>query len=144
MSDFIVGKIKPWSKFVKENLKEFEIQKGSQFEAKLYLAYEETMQLFKTAEYQLNYKITELEKKLSIFDKLSDDLGNILGRPNFWCGSFSRNLRDAGHVIPKKAESEQAYVIHWMLKLYIEHGTKWAKEGDKQIKAAINSAKLKV
>lgn len=57
-------KIKPWEQFVKEQLGEFEIQKGSQFEARLLLAYEEMCQIFKTAEHQYNYRIQQLESEL--------------------------------------------------------------------------------
>lgn len=54
-----------------------------------------------------------------------DEVRFILGRPIFWCGSLSRDLRDLGHEIPKKAEEEQAYVLYWMLGLYAQHGSEW-------------------
>lgn len=81
-------------------------------------------------------------------DELSDELCNkvtielnnetrfILGRPNFWCGQLSRNLRELGHDIPKKAEEEQAYVIYWMLGLYEQHGDNWRSELEACLKRA--------
>jgi hypothetical protein len=64
-----------------------------------------------------------LPEKITI--KLNDDTRFILGRPLFWCGSLSRDLRELGHDIPRKAEEEQAYVIYWMLGLYNQHGEIW-------------------
>jgi hypothetical protein len=68
---FEVGKIKSWEVFVKDDLSEFEIRKGSQFEATLYLAYEEMCDLFRTADYQYRYKITALQAEIT---KLKDEL----------------------------------------------------------------------
>lgn len=56
---------------------------------------------------------------------LDDETQWILGRPNFWCASVAQVLREDGHEIKKKAENEQASVIHWLLNLYLEHGDKW-------------------
>jgi hypothetical protein len=57
--------------------------------------------------------------------ELNNETRFILGRPNFWCGQLSRNLRELGHDIPKKAEEEQAYVIYWMLGLYEQYRDTW-------------------
>ena len=67
-----------------------------------------------------------IQEKITI--QLNDETKFILGRPNFWCGQLSRNLRKLGHDIPKKAEEEQAYVIYWMLGLYDQYGDKWRDE----------------
>ena len=53
--------------------------------------------------------------------ELNEDTRFILGRPNFWCGSIARRLRELGHKIEEKAEEEQAYVIYLMLGLYEKH-----------------------
>ena len=71
---FEVGKIKSWDNFVKENLKDYKIEKGSQFEANLYLAFDETMQLFKTADYQYKYKIKALEEQLGEAEKFINEV----------------------------------------------------------------------
>lgn len=56
---------------------------------------------------------------------LNDDTRWILGRPNFWCASIANVLREDGHDIKSRAEEEQAAVIHWLLNLYIQHGSGW-------------------
>lgn len=60
--------------------------------------------------------------------ELNEETTFILGRPNFWCGSIAPLLRKAGHEIPKKAEDEQAHVIHWMLEMYEQHGVEWKEK----------------
>lgn len=60
---------------------------------------------------------------------LNDETRWILGRPNFWCASVAQVLREDGHEIKKKAEDEQAAVIHWLLNLYLKHGDKWRDFG---------------
>ena len=49
--------------FIKHKCPEYAIEKGSQFEAKLWLAYDEMQDIFKKEEYKLNYKIGQLEKE---------------------------------------------------------------------------------
>jgi|SoiMethySBSTD1v2_1073268.scaffolds.fasta_scaffold06035_10 hypothetical protein len=62
---------------------------------------------------------------------LNADLLAILGRPNFACANLASALRADGREIPRKAEAEQAHVIHWMLGIYLEHGAAWdAKVGE--------------
>ena len=57
--------------------------------------------------------------------ELTPDLIEILGRPNFACGEIAHAMRAGGQDIPRKAEGEQAAVIHWMLGFYLEHGPDW-------------------
>lgn len=68
--------------------------------------------------------------------ELNNETIFILGRPNFWCGQLSRNLRELGHDIPKKAEEEQAYVIYWMLGLYEQYRDTWRAEFESYFKRA--------
>jgi len=49
----------------------------------------------------------------------------ILGRPNFACIRTAQRMRELGHRIPKKAEEEQAAVIHLHLTMYQKHGAAW-------------------
>ena len=74
-------------------------------------------------------------------EKMDEALADILGRPNFTLGDFARAFRDAGEPIPRKAEAEQAFMLHWMTCLYLRHGEKWHDEGGKIIDALI--AKIK-
>lgn len=66
---------------------------------------------------------------------LDDDLRYILGRPNFWCNSLANALRAMGQEIARKAEEEQAAVIHWLLKAYFEHGPGWREAVEKMLAA---------
>lgn len=52
----------------------------------------------------------------------------ILGMPNFMCGKAARRLSEMGFICAKKAEEEQALVIHLALKFYKEYGESWLKE----------------
>lgn len=71
---------------------------------------------------------------------LDADLIDILGRPNFTCGPFAKVLRELlGMKIERKAEHEQAAVIHWTLSLYLEHGSQWAAKGNEILKAAADA-----
>ncbi|KQQ93652.1 hypothetical protein [Massilia sp. Leaf139] len=56
---------------------------------------------------------------------LNEDTQFILGRPNFACAGIANRLRQLGHDIQRRAESEQAAVIHFLLNLYQQHGAAW-------------------
>ena len=61
----------------------------------------------------------------------------ILGRPNFWCAPIANRMRQLGHDIPRKAEDQQAHVIHLMLEYYEKHGAEnWRKEVDNYLLGA--------
>jgi len=66
--------------------------------------------------------------------ELNEETKFILGRPNFVCGSIAILMRELGHDIPRKSEEEQAYVIHWMLDLYEQHGADWRNKADMHLK----------
>lgn len=59
--------------------------------------------------------------------ELNGDLIDILGRPNFTCIRIAQLLRLGGVEIAKKADAEQATVIHYLLGFYLKHGSKWAE-----------------
>ena len=59
---------------------------------------------------------------------LDADLVEILGKPNFMCSPLAAVMRLDGAAIPKKAEAEQAHVIHWLLNLYLLYGREWRRE----------------
>lgn len=62
--------------------------------------------------------------------EMDDELRRILGRPNFACVGIAERLRELGQDIERKAESEQAAAIHWMMSLYVQHGADWLKKGN--------------
>ena len=68
------------------------------------------------------------------WDDIDEDVKWILGRPNFQCGPISRRLREIGYKCDKKAENEQALVIHTLLKFYYEYGDSWRNEFEKFLK----------
>ncbi|MFT0733815.1 hypothetical protein [Ralstonia wenshanensis] len=43
-------------------------------------------------------------------------------------------MRDAGATIKRKAEDEQATVLHWLVKLVLDHGEKWADAAEAELK----------
>ena len=88
-------------------------------------AYLQTVAIPRAREALEEYKARGVEWEIPPLD---DEQRWILGRPNFECGSIAVLLRGAGHEIPRKAEAEQAYVIHWALCLYLRHGAKWRDE----------------
>jgi hypothetical protein len=59
---------------------------------------------------------------------LDDELRDILGRPCFTLIGMAQMLRSMGHDIKRRAEDEQAVSIHWMLDLYMKHGSEWRTE----------------
>ncbi|MEQ6329206.1 hypothetical protein VLF92_12885 [Pseudomonas chengduensis] len=69
------------------------------------------------------------------FPALDEHLRYILGRPNFWCYSLANALRAMGKEIARKAEEEQAAVIHWLLEAYFKHGPGWREAVEKILAA---------
>lgn len=59
---------------------------------------------------------------------LDDEMRDILGRPCFTLIVMAQLLRGMGHDIKTRAEDEQAASIHWMLDLYMKHGSEWRTE----------------
>lgn len=67
----------------------------------------------------------------------------ILGRPNFWCGPIAHQLVKLGHKIERKAEAEQAYVLHWLLGLHELHGERFRVEANKILDSTADTPKPK-
>ncbi|WP_157639506.1 hypothetical protein [Burkholderia ubonensis] len=68
-------------------------------------------------------------------DEMSPALRDVLGRPNFWCGPIAHEMRAAGAEIKAKAEDEQAHVLHWLVKLVLDHGDDWQKHAATDLRA---------
>lgn len=73
--------------------------------------------------------------------ELTDDLREILGRPNFTCHFIAKALRVMGHSIAHKSEDEQAVVIHWLLGIYLKHGPDWRQRAAAELEEASQSFK---
>lgn len=59
--------MKKFKQFMKQHAPEYDIQEGSSFEAKLYLAYEEMSEIFKSEKYKLDHQIEQLEKDIKTY-----------------------------------------------------------------------------
>ncbi len=71
--------------------------------------------------------------------ELTEDLREILGRPNFTCHFIAKALRVMGHSIAHKSEDEQAAVIHWLLGIYLKHGSDWRQRAVAELEEASQS-----
>ncbi|MDN7851368.1 Lar family restriction alleviation protein [Burkholderia seminalis] len=58
-------------------------------------------------------------------DGLTDTLRHVLSFPNFRCAPYAHLMRDSGADIDSRAEDEQAHVLHWLVKLVLDHGDRW-------------------
>ncbi|MBY4799946.1 hypothetical protein K6W78_08005 [Burkholderia cepacia] len=68
-------------------------------------------------------------------DELTADLRHVLGFPNFRCGPYAHLMRAAGADIKAKAEDEQAYVLHYLVKMVLDHGARWADVAGDELEA---------
>ena len=75
-----------------------------------------------------------------VLPALNNELREILGRPNFMCASIANALRSQDFEIKRKAEDEQATVLHWMLGLYFTHGAAWREQGEQALSKPAQSA----
>ena len=67
---------------------------------------------------------------------LNQHTKQILGTHSIQCCLIAERLRThAGRVIPRGVETEQAYVIYWLLGLYRVHGPEWKDRALELIKA---------
>lgn len=76
-------------------------------------------------------------------DELTPELREVLGWMCFQCAPIAHAMQAAGMDIQRKAEDEQAHVLHWMVKLVLRHGANWRVEGSKDINAWLEAAHAK-
>lgn len=86
---------------------------------------------------QIIDRLTQERDALAKVRTLDDELRQILGRPNFACARIAELLRMAGQQIDFKAEAEQAAVLHWLLNLYLDHGTEWAPKAREYLRSIV-------
>lgn len=82
-----------------------------------------------------------LQNQLMTMPPLTDDLVEILGRPNFNCIRIAQALRLGGHEIKSKAEHEQAHAIHYLMNQYLAHGPDWIEKTNIALKDMVADAK---
>ncbi|OJA64788.1 hypothetical protein BGV70_21130 [Burkholderia ubonensis] len=68
-------------------------------------------------------------------DDLTDTLRHVLGFPNFRCAPYAHLMRDSGDDIDSRSEDEQAHVLHWLVKLVLDHGDRWADVAEVDLNA---------
>lgn len=70
-----------------------------------------------------------------VMPPLNDEIEWILGRPCFAVAGIARRLHELKlYDVARKAESEQAAALHWMLNLYFTHGLAWRDEAEKVLR----------
>ncbi|MCM2490847.1 hypothetical protein [Burkholderia glumae] len=74
-------------------------------------------------------------------DDLSDTLRHVLGFPNFRCAPYAHLMRDSGADIDSRSEDEQAHVLHWLVKLVLDHGDRWADVAELDLNAMRTKAR---
>ncbi|HEN8710586.1 TPA: hypothetical protein U8203_000228 [Pseudomonas putida] len=85
--------------------------------------------------------IQAMAEQHQVAPELTDDLREILGRPNFTCHFIAKALRVMGHSIAHKSEDEQAVVIHWLLGIYLKHGSDWRQRASAELEEASKALK---
>ena len=67
---------------------------------------------------------------------LGEEVEWILGRPCFAVARIAWKLDALGlYKVERKAEAEQAAALHWMLSLYVKHGSKWREIAEETLRA---------
>ena len=59
--------------------------------------------------------------------EMTPELRKVLGMMVFELSPLAHLFRDRGADIPRRAEDEQAFVLHWLIGLVLEHGAGWAE-----------------
>ena len=79
-------------------------------------------------------------------EELTPALRDAIGIMIFESGPVAHLFRAAGHNIDCKVEAEQTFVLHWLIKLALQHGDGWkpitANELDR-LKAIVREKKGK-
>lgn len=63
----------------------------------------------------------------------TDALLEVLGLMLYTTTPIAHALRTAGTDIPKRCEEEQAYVLHWLIQLALQHGADWRARAGKSL-----------
>lgn len=76
-------------------------------------------------------------------EELTPELREVLGLMLWDTGSIARAWRDTGVPIPRKAEEEQAAVLHRLILLVLEHGPGWRMVAGEWLSGLIDEARRK-
>lgn len=81
------------------------------------------------------------QQKPVALPEINEDLVDILGRPNFTCSGIAGLFRRNGADIKRKSENEQAFVIHWLIGVYLTHGSEWRATAEAELKSIADKIK---
>lgn len=76
-------------------------------------------------------------------EPMDADTADILGRLCFRCVDIAGVLRLGGHLVPRKAEGEQAYCLAYLLDMRAKHGAEWRTAADEDLRSIVAAAKAK-
>ncbi len=71
----------------------------------------------------------------------SQEIKDILGMMVFECSPIAHGFQAAGYDIPKRVEDEQAFVLHWLLLIALQHGPSWREIAAKRLNDVLQAAK---
>lgn len=87
-------------------------------------------------------RITELEEAYAVGafpSSLTPPLRRVLGMMLWETGPIAHALRATGEDIARKAEDEQAVVLHWLVGFVLKHGADWHKHAAIELRAMTDS-----
>lgn len=73
--------------------------------------------------------------------ELTPELRDVLGLMIFHTAPIAHALRAGGKTIARKAEDEQAFVLHWFICLALEHGAEWRTKVREHLTALADAMK---
>jgi len=77
--------------------------------------------------------------------ELTPEVRDVLSIMCFEAGPIAHAFRQADRAeIKTQAEDEQAFVLHWLLTIALEHGTGWRKHAGDVLEVVIAEAKAAV
>ena len=88
----------------------------------------ETVSISLDADYVLDeVPTTNVQHDLGFQVPYDEETKFILGTVCFVAAKYASFLKAIGYEVPQKAELEQAAALHWMLNLYLLHGSDWRR-----------------
>ena len=76
-------------------------------------------------------------------DDMTAELRHVLGLMNFQTCPIAHRLQAAGRDIPRKTEDEQAFVLHWLIKLALDHPDDWQERAHAEIEGLVTADPLR-
>lgn len=74
--------------------------------------------------------------------EMTPELREVLGLMVFTTGPIAHGFREAGEDIDCKVEAEQAFVLHWLIGLALQHGPAWRPIAAARLAEVVKQAKI--